>query len=136
MKSAPAMDAVNAKRLMEAWRASLKDTAKVKGEWYAPKSGYSEAEFDAKQKVLSLRRAPVGFGAADRGEREAFAKAVSAKKGKLLAGTTSEVVRFRSKPKEGWFIVLRMDFGDPTMSDADFLDASRRLSELTRAWRE
>ncbi|MCW5804673.1 MAG: hypothetical protein KIT31_20040, partial [Deltaproteobacteria bacterium] len=137
------MDDFCARRLVDAWRAKDRQALPpklipgTKGGFYA---GHAhtivELEYDALSRILIVRRSPINppyDAPPSRAERERIA-AIAEDKAAKLRGTSTEIVELRSRPKK-WYVVMRRDFGDPTITDAAFLSAMDDLVKLMVVWR-
>jgi hypothetical protein len=135
------MDEATARRLIEAWRTKDRQALPIKpvvtGGCYAGHAhAIVELEYDPTQRRLIARRSPLTApyrlppNAAERARVAAMADARAAK----LRGTTTEIVELRSRPKK-WFVVVRRDFVDPTITDPAFLSAMDDLVKLMVVWR-
>jgi hypothetical protein len=134
------MDDFCARRLVDAWRAKDRQAQQPKQVGKGFYAGHAHAivelEYDPEQRLLIARRAPdsTAYDAPpDRAERARIA-ATAEDKAPKMRGTTIEIVELRSRPKK-WYVVMRRDFGDPTMTDAAFLSAMDDLVKLMVVWR-
>jgi hypothetical protein len=133
------MDEANARRLVDAWRGKDRNAPPIKtlprGGFYAAHAHAAfELEFDPSQHALIARRSPMPPYDAHptKPERDRVA-ALAAAKASKLGRATVEIVELHGKKK--WYVVLRMDFVDPTLSANAFLSALDDLTKLMVVWR-